>query len=793
MTTRTMRAAAIAALFLGTTSMGALAPALAQTATQQFDFDIPSRPLAQTVNQIGRTAGLSVVFVEGRAITARANPVHGTMPAAQALGQALAGTGLGWRFSNANTVQIYALAPAASLDQADGSVVLETVVLQGRGDATEGSGSYTTAATAAATRLPVSLRETPQATTVLTDQRIQDQNLSSVPEALAYTTGVTFDRGETERGTVYARGFSVNNYTVDGLDTPDQAEYGGTQTSTALYDRVEVVRGATGLVKSSGEPSAAVNLVRKRATATQLTGHVAARIGSWSTLGGEFDIAGPLSADGRIRGRFIADAIEGDSFLDRYHRKTQSYLATLEADLTEDTTLIAGVEYRKHAPTGTTWGNWPLVFADGTPTDFPRGFSTGLDWTRWDSDMTTGYLRVEHEFGNGWTAQANLSRSVGHYDSRLFYTYGLPDPLTGIGVEPYAGKFSRTQANTAGSIDLSGPVELFGRSHDLSFGLSGSRSDWHGSNAFAAGLPPIGSIFDWDGSYAEPTWGSANPVAGEPTYQLSAYSAARLSVSDRANVILGARYSRWKQAPRSFSNVTPYLGLTYDLSDTVSAYASYTEIFNPQDYTDVSGAYLDPEIGKGYEIGAKAELFDGALDAVFALYRTQKDNVAVEVPGATTPTGDQAYAGVKGITTKGLELELSGELRPGWNLFFGASRFSSKQPDGGLHDSFLPRSGVKLFTSYSLPGAWSKLTLGGGLRWQDGSYVDIEADAGNVRFHQGSVTTVDLMARYDFSDTLAAQLNVYNAFDKDYHVLRSGDNAPRGAPMNAMLTLTSRF
>lgn len=60
-------------------------------------------------------------------------------------------------------------------------------------------------------------------------------------------------------------------------------------------------------------------------------------------------------------------------------RKTQSYLATIDADLTDQTTLTFGVEYRDHAPTGTTWGNWPLVFADGSHTGFGRGFPPG--WT----------------------------------------------------------------------------------------------------------------------------------------------------------------------------------------------------------------------------------------------------------------------------------------------------------------------------------------------------------------------------------------------------------------------------
>ncbi len=100
--------------------------------------------------------------------------------------------------------------------------------------------------------------------------------------------------------------------------------------------------------------------------------------------------------------------------------------------------------------------------------------------------MTTGCLRIKHDFGDGGTAQVNLSRSIGHYDSQLFCTCSLPDPLTGIGVQPGA---AMTPASACGQ-----PL----------------RMAWH--QAFAAGLPPVGSIFDWDG----PALASARQSGSSP-------------------------------------------------------------------------------------------------------------------------------------------------------------------------------------------------------------------------------------------------------------------------------------
>lgn len=771
--------------------------AYAQSASEAVhDFNIPAKPIRQALHDIARVAGISVMFDETAAASAGGKAVRGSMMTSEAISRVLSGSGLSWRFTNGSTVTVVDPAAGITSGAAGGGTVLETITVDGRSATTEGTGSYTTGETSAATRLPLTLRETPQSTSVVTRQIINDQKLDRVSDVLDNATGIMFDPGETDRTSVYARGFTIGEYTVDGVVRPETNSYGGTHELSAIYDRVEVVRGATGLMKTSGEPSASVNLVRKRATSTDLTGYLSGRVGSWENFGAEFDVQGALNDAGTLRGRFVTDVGGGNSFLDRYSSGNQTYYGTLEADISDATTVIGGIEHRRHTPEGSTWGNWPLVFSDGTPTDFRRGFSTGLDWTHWNSESTTVFGRVEHEFENGWKAQAALSHTIANYDSQLFYTYGLPDPVTGIGIEPYAGKFDRTQSSTAGNVDVSGEIDAFGRTHDLSFGVSASRTQEKGTNAIVTVLPPIGGIFDWDGTYREPDWGTQNAVDLAPVRQYAAYSASRLSITDQLNLIVGARFNRWEQEPREFNNITPYVGVVYDFTDTFSAYASYTEIFNPQDYKDPSGSYLDPEVGAGYEAGIKGSFFDDRLNASLSVYRTQKENVAEEIPGVFTPDGNMAFRPIKGVKTEGVEFELSGEVAPDWQLFVGASAFRSKQQDGSDHNSFLPRKSMKVFTTYRLPGEWEKLTIGGGIKWNGSSYIDIgdvTTPSGTVRFKQDAFITVDLMAKYDFTETLVGQLNVNNVFNEKHYILRSGDNAPYGKPLNATFTLTKRF
>lgn len=125
-------------------------------------------------------------------------------------------------------------------------------------------------------------------------------------------------------------------------------------------------------------------------------------------------------------------------------------------------------------------------------------------------------------------------------------------------------------------------------------------------------------------------------------------------------------YIAWGPYPDSIKENgvwVPYTGVVYDLTDTLSAYASYTSIFLPQSVMDVAGHTLAPVTGDTYEVGVKAAFFDERLNASVALFHTKQDNFAVS-DGNLTPTGDDAYVAADGAVIRGIELELSGEILP---------------------------------------------------------------------------------------------------------------------------------
>ncbi len=204
---------------------------------------------------------------------------------------------------------------------------------------TEGSGSYTTGSMSSATRLPLSIRETPQSVSVITRQRIEDQGMNDLNDVVKYAPGVTLRKFGSDRQQFLARGFAIDNLMYDGLPTIVSTFTLDTISGAdlALYDRVEVVRGATGLMTGAGSPSATLNLIRKRPTTTPQVS-VTTSAGSWDRYRTEVDASNRLNDSGTLRGRVVAAYETGNSFVDERAKERQTFYGVLEADLSESTT-----------------------------------------------------------------------------------------------------------------------------------------------------------------------------------------------------------------------------------------------------------------------------------------------------------------------------------------------------------------------------------------------------------------------------------------------------------------------
>lgn len=673
-----------------------------------------------------------------------------------------------------------------------------------------------------ATGLGLTVRETPQSVSIITAQRIIDQNLRSVADVIENGVGVTMTEIDDVRNTFFARGFKIQNYQIDGVPTAWAlaGSAGETIADVSIYDRVEIVRGATGLLSGAGDPSASVNLVRKHADRTDWAGYTNASYGSWDTWQVSGDIGGAVTSDGRLRIRAVGRYEEGDSYIDLYHNKKLVLYGTLDADVTDNTLLRIGFSHQQGRPDAPAWGALPSFYNDGSFARWPRSKTASADWTFWDTTNQNFFATLRHDFGSGWSAQFNYNRLRNAERTNILYIYGTLDRETGLGLasNPFADEGESIQNSY--DAQIKGKIRLFGRDHDIVVGALDSTINRH-TNTFAAlnlldpsdpySWPPAGDFNNWAGdSYPYPGFSTTPTLAAkERITQTGYYGALRLNLADSLKLIGGARLASWKQSGFSYSVTSdygnddvfiPYIGALYDVTPNHRLYASFTKIFQPQNALDREFRQLAPLDGKAYEIGLKSAFFNDALQTSIALFRIDQDNVAqpdgapIPPPGGGIP--QQTYVAANGVVSKGFEVEITGRPLEGWNVNFGYSQFTAHDADGNKVNTDQPRRLLKLFTTYNFPGALDRLTLGGGVNYRSNAYSqgDNPVTGAPFRFQQDGYALVNLMARFAVNERLQIQANVENLFDETYFSQIGFYSQYRyGAPRNATVSATYRF
>lgn len=786
--------------------------AFAQSVGESRSYSIPAGSLDKALTAFAASSGVMLSFEPSQVQGLQSGGLQGEHTVWGGFSLLLQGSGLEAQ-SRGPGSYVLRKAGAAQGSATEGAAgALPGVTVRSRRSAeTEGTGSYTSIAPlTSATKLGMTLRETPQSVTVITKQRMEDQGITQMDDIFRQTTGLTFvqvgSQG-TDNNAVYSRGFEVDNYQIDGVP---QLSNWLTQTADMIaYDRVEVIRGANGLTNGVGSPAATINLVRKRPFA-DFQASVTGTVGSWDKRRVEADISSPFNDSGSVRGRVAVALQENESWVDRLKEEKRLFYGIVEADLGRNTKLSGGLEYQQHDADEGARSGLPLFFSDGTPTHFSRSASSATNWAYSHQTQKQFFVSLDHQFDSGWAVRANFNQSRREYDDVIGYAiYQTPDRVTGAGLGVYGNKWNSAPTQRALDLYASGPFELFGRKHELVAGYNVSRTTYdapgYGSWRVLANAVP--NVFDWDGSTAAIAPFVASSMTHFSERQAGWYSTVRLKPADGLAVILGARITDWERSTRDKNydgsastpisqsekgKLVPYAGLVVDVMPQWSVYGSYTGIFKPQDNMVSETEYLDPLKGKAYEVGTKASFFKERLNVSLAVFEIRQDNFAVENPTAPPlENGNQPYMAVPGTVTRGYEAEVSGELARGWQLSAGYTFSKSRDREGDALVTNVPQQQFKLFSSYRLFQVGRGLTLGGGVVYMGDAYTDRVGPSRNQRFTQPAYAVVDLMARYPFSDKLSASVNLGNAFNKTYYT--STSSTYYGAPRNVNLTVKYQF
>lgn len=785
---------------------------VSQSKQQSYSFNIAAKPLPQAIADLSAVTGLQVLYTEQATFNRTAPALSGNYTAYGALQYLLAGSGLVMRVTSENSVTI-------ELKNSNEIKMLPALQISSTplGSITEGTGSYTTGATNSSTGINLTLRETPQSITVITHDRMKDQNLDDIQDVMEQAIGIanTSSGGLGSDGTAYyARGFKVDNYSIDGVPRPAYI-YGFREEANDMlaYDHVEIIRGPSGLITGRGSPAGSINLIRKKPT-DNFQASISAEAGSWDRYRLETDISGGLTKTGDLRGRLAVSTEDKGSFMDRVETDRQAAYGMLEKDIGEGTTLSVGVDYLDFQNNGAPRGALPLYFTDGTKTDFSPSTNNATKWSHFARESTNVFVSVRHEFSSDWIFDIGAEHKEGSYTETFGYVRPTPfDKETGLGGILYIGNWGADTELNSVNANLQGKFRLLNREHEVAIALTNHENQTDGPNGpfwrTAPEYAPAVNAYDIyaTGEWPAPYLGSTGGTSGDEASEKSASAVVRFHIIEPLTVIAGARVSDWEQkswdkaddgkktvtpGAEEHGVVTPYLGVTYDITRHYSAYASYTSIFEPQTQVDINDSVLDPQEGNGYEVGLKAEYLNGRLNASIAAYKIEQDNLAVnDGVGVLSPSGARAYHEEDGTESKGIELEISGQLLPGWQVAGGFSHNKVEDSEGEKLFLFIPNNTFKLFSSYQLQGGFEGLTVGGNLRWQD-KVVAKEASPNGEDYVQDSVVLVDLMAKYTFPQNITVALNLNNIFDKEYLNLFY-DTGSYGETRNFNLSVTYDF
>ncbi len=766
------------ALVMAGLALSPLSMALAQDASQQqsaalFDFNLPAKPLPQALNDFSRLTGLSVVYTDEAPFGLQATAVNGRMSADQALQQLLADSGFNGRRIDANT---FALEPQPSGDALNLGATSITSQMHNET-------SYQPPAVSSVMRGTGSTMEAPQTINVVAAQVLRDQAPRNLDDALNNISGIT--QGNTLGSTqdsVMKRGFGDNR---DGSIMRDGMPIVQGRALNATAQRVEVLKGPASLLYGIQDPGGVVNVVSKK---PQLEQYNALTVSGSSYGAGKNGSGASLDSTGALGGAGLAYRMIIDHEDEDYWRNFGTHRETLVAPSLawygDNTQVLLAYEHREFlAPfdRGTAINpntNHPLDIPATRRLDEPFNNMQGR------SDLYR--LEVDHDLNDDWKAHLGFSWNRETYDASQVRVTAV-NPKTGVLTRKMDGTQGANSTDRFSTISVQGTVQAAGMQHDVVFGF-----DDEYRKIYRAELIRQDSQSTFN--YQNPVYGqevagtTVSPKDSNQTDLLrsdSLFAQDSIHLTDQWILVAGARFQKYDQLagkaiPFKASTDTngvkwiPRVGLVYRYTDELSLYGSYTESFKPNSSIAPlnGGLVLDsaiaPEESKSWEIGAKLDI-PGRITGSLALYDIKKRNVLV----STTVGEDTLYSTAGQVRSRGVELDVSGQLSERWSLIGSYAYTDAEVTKDTVYQGMRLQTVAKnsgsvsaVYDVGSLVGG-DKLRVGAGAR-----YVGERAGDALNDFDLPAYTVADAFATYDTQiegQAVTFQFNVKNLFDRTYY------------------------
>ncbi|MEM9807793.1 MAG: TonB-dependent siderophore receptor [Cyanobacteria bacterium P01_D01_bin.56] len=634
---------------------------------------------------------------------------------------------------------------------------------------------YAPSSAATATRTDTPLRDIPQSIQVVPQQVIEDQGITRIGEALRNVSGVTRQRDRTNASDRFTiRGFDQSRLLRNGFRTG--SSLGGTlATARNTVERIEVLKGPASVLYGQVEPGGVVNFVTEQPLSEPFY-DVALTAGSFSYFEPSLDFTGPLTADKKLTYRLNASYQRSDSFRDFVESDQAVIAPTLRYEFSDATSLTFDYLYLDSDQT----------YDEGLPIDpisfdLPRERFLSEPDDSYENTTHSFYLTLDHRFSESIRLRSGFGAELSDVDETSFrLIFNGFDPETGDNSRQYVERDFNAD-NLSWQTDLISEFNTGSIEHQLLAGFELARSETSEFRADDLFNTPL-SINVFDPQYGTPVPSAEDRnIVGEfdnADNILGLYLQNQVTLLPNLKFLVGGRYDfartesgfdfTFDGAPFSSSNefdseaFSPRVGIVYQPIEPISLYASYSRSFIPNSVTTVDGDLIEPERGTQYEVGARAEFGDVTVNlAAYDITKTNITRTDPDNPDFSIPIGE--------VTSRGIELDVAGEILDGWNvigsLFFNDASISEGDDNSPEDDTLInaPDSGASLWTTYEIQsGDFQGLGFGAGVFYVGDREAEIPNDVVLPSYVRG-----DASIFYN-RDNWQAQLNFQNLFNTDY-------------------------
>jgi len=643
----------------------------------------------------------------------------------------------------------------------------------------------------------VPILETPQSVQVLTRTLIDEQNLTTLSEALRNISGVVpAQPSEAVLIKPIVRGFSSEIY-VDGLP-----QYGDASTydpsSLVGVERIEVAKGPTSQLFGGGTGAPVGGLINViTASPEQQARYSAAfRTGSFSTIQPSVDINQPLGSN--VAARVSAEYVDADDAIDAVTNKRITVVPSLRIGF-DDTSLVLRVNYNRIEQL--EYAGLPFAMI-GYPGVDPFRFSGAKDapHTTIENVVLTGVFT--HRLSDSLTAQLRVrsyNNTVNENGSFPFFAFYPPTgsiypivtarmPGTKIREMTFDGSLTGTFST--------GPIE-----HVLIAGAQYDNVDYRGTMGF--NLVPTGLL-----DYADP----ASDVPFGPTdFPYDSYSNTyrtiglylqdQITIADRIHVLAGLRYTRLEStegfnnvfSPKHhFNRVDPRVGITFDVADGVSLFGGYATGSRQSIFFNPGVTPTTPETSESWEGGLKFALRKAGLSGTIAAFHQTRNHVPL-----TDPFGVLGTRQIGQQRSKGIEADVIWEPAKSFSLLasYAYTRAQVTKDDltgnVGQYLSRVPEHSGRIAARYRfLDGALKGFGLGAGMTAASGAYTTLPNTD-----KTGSYAVFDAQASYE-TGPFKVSATITNLTNKLYfqpYLYLNQSVVRPGTPRSAFVTLSVNY